>query len=645
MEGARKILLSITGGRDLSLWEVNEAAKAVADGRPPGREHHLRRDGRREARRRRVLGHGRRDRLRRAPPGPLASALGAPPRSFDEPRGRAARAAAGRAERPAPRHAATWSSTSRSSCRGADGPTRLTVPLGAVPRTSRCGPLAWLRDAVRGSCARAAIRSPRRPARVCCARAATRSTPRSPRCSPRGSPSRCSPARARAATCSSPAPGRSRRCSTSSSRRPGRGADRRSACDAACPSTSTSATRCRSSTSAPRRAACPATRRASRRPRAAGARCRSPSSPRPPARAGARRACRSTAQQAYIFADPRAASSSRRPRRERSSRPPGTRCARATRFRSPELGDTIERLGAEGAAPFYTGDLADARGRVGRRARRDADRRGPAPPTRRSRASRSARATAAATSDQPAAERGRHAARARARAPRRAPATARRALRDIVDAMEAAQAERTPEFTTGLADAGFADAFLASRLGVDDAHLGARRRRAARRGDVHERRGLGRRRARAPASTSTTSWARRTSTRWASTAPRPARRMPSMMAPTVVLRDGEVELVLGCAGLQPHPLGDPADDRRRRRPRAGARARRSRRRACTSRTASSTPSRACRSRSCAPRASRSSRFRDRNVFFGGVQAVERDPATGALTGAGDPRRGGVAVAA
>src|SRR5205085_1371445 len=30
MEGARSILLSITGGRDLSLWEVNEAAKAVA---------------------------------------------------------------------------------------------------------------------------------------------------------------------------------------------------------------------------------------------------------------------------------------------------------------------------------------------------------------------------------------------------------------------------------------------------------------------------------------------------------------------------------------------------------------------------------------------------------------------------------------
>jgi cell division protein FtsZ len=31
MEGARSILLSITGGKDLSLWEVNEAAKAVAE--------------------------------------------------------------------------------------------------------------------------------------------------------------------------------------------------------------------------------------------------------------------------------------------------------------------------------------------------------------------------------------------------------------------------------------------------------------------------------------------------------------------------------------------------------------------------------------------------------------------------------------
>ncbi|MGI8505992.1 MAG: cell division protein FtsZ [Solirubrobacteraceae bacterium] len=35
MDGARSILLSITGGKDISLWEVNEAAKAVAQAAHP----------------------------------------------------------------------------------------------------------------------------------------------------------------------------------------------------------------------------------------------------------------------------------------------------------------------------------------------------------------------------------------------------------------------------------------------------------------------------------------------------------------------------------------------------------------------------------------------------------------------------------
>ena len=35
LEGARSILLSITGGADLSLWEVNEAAKAVSEAAHP----------------------------------------------------------------------------------------------------------------------------------------------------------------------------------------------------------------------------------------------------------------------------------------------------------------------------------------------------------------------------------------------------------------------------------------------------------------------------------------------------------------------------------------------------------------------------------------------------------------------------------
>src|SRR3954447_1210260 len=35
LEGAQGILLSITGGRDLSLWEVNEAARAVQEAAHP----------------------------------------------------------------------------------------------------------------------------------------------------------------------------------------------------------------------------------------------------------------------------------------------------------------------------------------------------------------------------------------------------------------------------------------------------------------------------------------------------------------------------------------------------------------------------------------------------------------------------------
>ena len=37
------------------------------------------------------------------------------------------------------------------------------------------------------------------------------------------------------------------------------------------------------------------------------------------------------------------------------------------------------------------------------------------------------------------------------------------------------------------------------------------------------------------------------------------------------------------------------------------------------------------------------RWDDRNLYFGGVQAVARDLTTGALSGGGDPRRGGVVV--
>jgi gamma-glutamyltranspeptidase/glutathione hydrolase len=125
----------------------------------------------------------------------------------------------------------------------------------------------------------------------------------------------------------------------------------------------------------------------------------------------------------------------------------------------------------------------------------------------------------------------------------------------------------------------------------------------------------------------------------------PGRRMPSMMAPTVVLdAAGEVELVLGSAGSN-------------------------RIRSAILQTIVNVVDRgmAAADAVLAPRlhfeagvvyaepglpledlralGHRIAPFRERNLFFGGVQAVQRDPATGALSGGGDPRRGGAAVAA
>jgi gamma-glutamyltranspeptidase/glutathione hydrolase len=210
-------------------------------------------------------------------------------------------------------------------------------------------------------------------------------------------------------------------------------------------------------------------------------------------------------------------------------------------------------------------------------------------------------------------------------------------LERVVAAMAAAQSERTPEFVEGLAQEGFLERFLASRLGstthisVIDAggcacsvtctngegsgvvvpHTGMHINNVMGEEDLNP---LG-------------------------FHLHPAgRRMPSMMAPSVVLHDGEVELVLGSAGsnrirsallqtivgVVDHGMsvGDAV---------------------------------------CAPRVHlehgvlfaepgidttglagdhRVVRFGALNLFFGGVQAVlARD---GQISGAGDPRRGGVA---
>ena len=117
-----------------------------------------------------------------------------------------------------------------------------------------------------------------------------------------------------------------------------------------------------------------------------------------------------------------------------------------------------------------------------------------------------------------------------------------------------------------------------------------------------------------------------------------------MMAPTVVLRDGELELVLGSAGSNRirSAILQTIVGRRRPRPAAGAavEAPRVHFEAGLVYAEPGVPLDALRAGE-----HQVVTFRDRNLFFGGVQAVERDPATGALSGAGDPRRGGAAVAA
>ncbi|MEA2448146.1 MAG: gamma-glutamyltranspeptidase / glutathione hydrolase, partial [Thermoleophilaceae bacterium] len=125
----------------------------------------------------------------------------------------------------------------------------------------------------------------------------------------------------------------------------------------------------------------------------------------------------------------------------------------------------------------------------------------------------------------------------------------------------------------------------------------------------------------------------------------PGRRIPSMMAPTVVLRGGRPEVALGSAGsnrirsailqtllgVVDGGLGaQDAVDRARVHFEGGV--------------LEAEPG--VDEDALAALESdgwRVQRWRERNLYFGGVQAVARDPRSGELTGGGDPRRGGAAV--
>jgi gamma-glutamyltranspeptidase / glutathione hydrolase len=314
---------------------------------------------------------------------------------------------------------------------------------------------------------------------------------------------------------------------------------------------------------------------------------------------------------------------------------------------NPELGDVLERLGEEGAEPFYSGDIAAAvAGWLHERggwltaedlAGYEAVEREPVRVTYRDRE---------LLTNPPPSAGGTLIAYALALLDREPSPPL---LPGVVAAMRAAQRERTPQFLDGLSEPGFLDAFLSSRLGAtthisvldaDGRACSVTCTNGEGSGVVVPGTGMHLNNVMGEEDLNPFGFHRHPT----------GRRMPSMMAPSVVTRDGDVELVLGSAGSN-------------------------RIRSALLQTIVGVVDHDLDARAAvdAPRVHFEGdvlyvepgvelgaiagahdgeddleqieivHFAERNLFFGGVQAVRRH--RGVLTGAGDPRRGGVAVSA
>lgn len=308
---------------------------------------------------------------------------------------------------------------------------------------------------------------------------------------------------------------------------------------------------------------------------------------------------------------------------------------------NPALGDALERLGSDGAEPFYCGEIAHAvcewlGARGGSLSAHElasyrAIEREPIRVAYRDRT---------VLTNPPPSAGGALLAYSLAlldRGPR--PPT----LAGVLGAMEAAQEERTPEFLEGLAREGFLERFLSSRLG-STTHISVLDSRGCAcsvtctngegSGVVVPGTGIHVNNVMGEEDLNPFGFHRHPA----------GRRMPSMMAPSIVLRDGAVELVLGSAGSN-------------------------RIRSAILQTIVGAVDHGLDAHEavCAPRVHVEHgvvyhepgtdmsclretglereivSFHDLNLFFGGVQAVRS--VDGRTTGAGDPRRGGVAVSA
>jgi gamma-glutamyltranspeptidase/glutathione hydrolase len=296
-------------------------------------------------------------------------------------------------------------------------------------------------------------------------------------------------------------------------------------------------------------------------------------------------------------------------------------------LRNPELGDALMRLAGDGPAPFYDGDIATAvrewlRARGGSMTCEDlagyrAIERDPVRTDYRDRE---------ILTNPPPSAGGALLAYSLAlldRGP--APPT----LAGVLEAMAAAQQERTPEFVEGLVEDGFLERFLEARLGstthisVLDAEGGACSTTCTNgegSGVVVPGTGIHLNNVMGEQDLNPLGFHRYPA----------GRRMPSMMAPSVVMHEGEVELVLGSAGSN-------------------------RIRSALLQTIVGAVDHGLLAREAVVYAEPGIDvellgadrdivvFGAPNLFFGGVQAVQRRG--GLLNAAGDPRRGGVAVSA
>ncbi len=309
-------------------------------------------------------------------------------------------------------------------------------------------------------------------------------------------------------------------------------------------------------------------------------------------------------------------------------------------IRQPELADALERLGSEGSAPFYSGDVAAAivdwvRSRGGLLTAQDlaayevVDRAPIRAPYR---------GREVLTNPPPSAG-GILIARALALLDGRATPPS---VETIVAVMQRTQSERTPEFLEGLDDPEFVQRFLAGegRLG-STTHIAVLDRDGwacsvtCSNGEgsaivvpgtgMHLNNMLGEQ------DLNPLGFHRHP----------PGRRLPSMMAPTMALRDGVPELALGSAGSNRirsailQTIVRVIDEGLR----AGE-AVRAPRVHFEDDVVYAEPGI---DTSALEQAGRTiGRFRATNLFFGGVQAVERDR-EGRFWGGGDPRRGGAAI--